>query len=87
MNLLIKISPVCYHNFFKSVESFHQYGTRQAGKDDIFLHQINTSQYGLRSVRYNGAKCWNDIPVEIKRSPSVKMFRQKLKTSLFEHNH
>ena len=82
-----KISPVCFHNFFKSVESVHQYGTRQAGKDDIFLPQKNTSQYGLRSVRYNGAKCWNDIPVEIKRSPSVKMFRQKLKTFLFEHNH
>ena len=76
-----KISPVCFHNFFKSVESVHQYGTRQAGKDDIFLPQKNTSQYGLRSVRYNGAKCWNDIPVEIKRSPSVKMFRQKLKLS------
>ena len=82
-----EISPVCFHNFSKSVESVHQYSTRQAGKDNIFLPQINTSQYGLRSVRYNGAKCWNDIPVEIKRPPSVKMFRQKLKTFLFEHNH
>ena len=82
-----KISPVCFHNFFKSVESVHQYGTRQAGKDDIFLPQKNTSQYGLRSIRYYGAKCWNDIPVEIKRLPSVKMFRQKLKTFLFEHNY
>ena len=81
-----KISPVRFHNFFKSVESVHQYGTRQAGKDDI-LPQKNTSQYGLRSVRYNGAKCWNDIPVEIKRLPSVKMFHQTLKTFLFKHNH
>ena len=32
-----KISPICFHNFFESVESVHQYGTRQAGKDDIFL--------------------------------------------------
>ena len=77
-----KISPVCFHNFFKSVESVHQYGTRQAGKDDIFLAQKNTTQYSLRSVRYNGAKCWNDFPVEIKRSPSVKRFRHKLKTFL-----
>ena len=77
-----KISPVCFHNFFRSVESVHQYDTRQAGKDDIFLPQKNTSQYGLRSERFNGAKCWNDIPVEIKRSPSVKRFRHKLKTFL-----
>ena len=82
---VLKISPVCFHNFFKSVESVHQYGTRQAGKDDIFLPQKNTSQYGLRSVRYCGAKCWNDVPVDIKRSPSVKIFHQKLKTFLFEH--
>ena len=87
MNLFFKISPVCFHNFFKSVESLYQYGIRQAGKDDIFLPQKNTSQYGLKSIRYYGAKCWNGIPVEVKRSPSVKMFRQKLKIFLFEHNY
>ena len=27
-----KISPVYFNNFFKSLESVHQYGTRQAGK-------------------------------------------------------
>ena len=42
-----KISPMCFHNFFKSLESVHQYGTRQAGKDDIFLTRKNTSQCGL----------------------------------------
>ena len=68
-------------------KSVHQYGTRQAGKEDIFLPQQNTSQYGLRSIRYYGAKCWNGIPVEVKRSPSVNMFRQKLKIFLFEHNY
>ena len=82
---VFKISLVYFHNFYKSVESVHQYGTRQAGKDDIFPPQKITN--GLRSIRYYGAKCWNDIPVEIKRSPSVKMFRQKLKTFLFEHNY
>ena len=82
-----KISPVCFHDFFKSVECVHQYGTRQAGKSDIFLPQKTTSQYGVKSIRYHGAKCWNDIPVEIKRSPSVKMLRQKLKTFLFEQNY
>ena len=51
-----KISPVCFHNFFKSVESVYQYGTRQAGKEDIFLPQKETSQYQYFSVRYYGAK-------------------------------
>ena len=34
-----KISPICFHDFFKSLVSVHEYGTRQAGKDDIFLTQ------------------------------------------------
>ena len=48
---------------------------------------MNTLQYGLRSVCYFGAKCWNDIPVEIKKSPSANNFRQKVKAYLFERNY
>ena len=52
-----KISPTCFHKFFKSVALVHQFGTRQASKDDIFLTQKNTNQYGLRSIHYHGSKC------------------------------
>ena len=82
-----KISPASFHTFFDSLATVHQYGTRQAIKGDIFLIQKNTLQYGLRSVRYCGAKCWNDIPVDIKRSPSVKSFRLKLKAFLVEKSY
>ncbi len=84
---LLKISPVCFHNFFTPVESVHQYGTRQATKNDIFLTQNNTVQYGLKSVRYHGAKCWNDIPLNIKNSPSAISFRRNLKAFFFENNY
>ena len=82
-----KISPSCFHSFFDLVQSVHQHCTRQATKNDIFLTQKNTSQYGLRSVRYFGAKCWNDIPMDIKKSPSTISFRRKLKAFLFENNY
>ena len=65
----------------------HQHCPRQATKNDIFLTQKNTSQYGLRSVRYFGARCWNDIPMNIKKSPSTISFRRKLKAFLFENNY
>ena len=52
-----KTAPPYFHSFFALVESVHQYGTRQASKTDIFVTQKNTLQYGLRSVRYFGAKC------------------------------
>lgn len=82
-----KISPNCFHNFFESVTNVHQYGTRQASKNDIFLNRKNTLQYGIRSVRFFGAKSWNNIPVDIKTSSSAFSFRQKLKAFLFMKNY
>ena len=81
-----RTSPSCFHSFFDLVESVHQYGTRQVTKNDIFLTWKNTLQYGIRSVRYCGDKCWNEIPVDIKRSPSANIFRQKLKAFLFQNH-
>ena len=83
-----KISPSCFHSFFELVESVHPYRTRQATNNDIFLNQKNNPiQYGLRSVRYFGAKCWNNIPSEIKSSPSAYIFRRKRKSFFFENNY
>ena len=76
-------SPVCFHNFFESLTSVHQYNTRQASKGDIFMTQENTLQYGLRSIRYSGAKSWNEILYIIKQSPSIMIFRFRLKSHLF----
>ena len=54
----------------------------------------NTAQYGLKSVRYFGAKFCNDIqlirhsiPIDIKRPPSACSFRRKLKAFFFEKNY
>ena len=82
-----KIAPSYFRSFFALVETVHQCGTRQANKNDIFLNQKSTVQYGLRSVRFFGAKCWNNIPMVIKNSPSACSFRQKLKSFFFENNH
>ena len=71
-----KIAPSYFHSFFALVETVHQYGTRQASENDTFLTQKNTVQYGLRSVCFFGAKCWNNIPaMVIKSSPSARSLR------------
>ena len=82
-----KISPICFHNFFETLTSVHQYNTRQASKGDIFMTQENTLLYGLRSIRYAGAKSWNDIPTLIKQAPSSANFRSKLKSHLSSINY
>ena len=63
------ISPTFFHNIFETLSSVHQYGTRQACGGDIFMMRGNTLQYGLKSIRYAGAKVWNGIPLKIKQSP------------------
>ena len=77
------ISPVFFHNFFETLSSVHQYDTRQARKGDIFMTRKNTLQYGLRSIRFAGAKSWNNIPSSIKQSTTTMTFRRDLKLHLF----
>ena len=40
------ISPICFHNFFDTLTSVHQYDIRQATEGDIFIVRKNTLQYG-----------------------------------------
>ena len=74
--LVNKISPVFFHNFFKPCQLFISMIHGRSLKAIFFMTQENTSQYGLRSVRYAGAKCWNNIPHVIKQSLSVTNFCQ-----------
>ena len=78
-----KISPSYFHDYFTLLSSVHQYDTRQARMGSIFLNRRNTLQYGIRSVRYTGAKFWNELPSIIKQCPSKLRFHQQLKVHLF----
>ena len=77
-----KTSPECFHNFFVFNSSVHQYCTRQASQRDLYLTRQNSLQYGLKSLRYLGAKLWNTLPAELRNAPSKISFKAKLKTYL-----
>ena len=81
------ISPSVFHIFFEILSDVHQRDTRQARKGDIFMTRHNTLQYGERSIRYTGAKSWNNIPFNIKQSPSVMSFCRQVKLHLFSTNY
>ena len=82
-----RISPSCFHEFFYLLSHVHQHDTRQACKCDILLTRKNTLQYGLKSVRYAGAKSWNNIPTVIKQAYSSVNFRRQVKLHLFSINY
>ena len=79
-------SPTCFHNFFLFNSSVHQYSTRQASQGDLYLFRKNSVQYGLKSIRYLGAKLWNSLPVELRNVPSKVSFKSQLKIYFLSKN-
>ena len=77
-----KTSPSCFHDFFLLSSSVHQYSTRQASQGDLYVSKKNSLQYGLKSIRYQGAKLWNTLPLELRNAPTKIMFKTKLKIYL-----
>ena len=67
---LNKLAPHFFHNYFSLNSSIHSYETRYSARGDIYVEKKNTLQFGLRSMRYMGAKLWNDLPLEIRNSNS-----------------
>ena len=82
-----KLSPSCFHEFVDVLSQVHQHDTRQARKGDILLTRKNSLQYGLKSIRYAGAKSWNSISHVIKQAPTVMSFRHQLKLHFFATNY
>ena len=76
------LSPSHFQNYFQFSNTVHSHETRQAAGGDIFQSIRNTFLYGLRSMKYLGAKLWNGIPTFIKMSVSFNIFKSKLKEFL-----
>ena len=45
----------------------------------LFQNRFKTVKYGLRSIRYMGAKLWNELPVNLKDSTSLEIFKDLIK--------
>ena len=76
---LNNLASIYFSEYFVSIHSVHIIGTRQSKKGDLFALRCNTTQYGLRSIHYLGVRIWNSLPIEIRESPSLSIFKTKLK--------
>ena len=71
------ITPV-FDSYFNKLQTVHSYNTRQASKGNIYLTGVNTIQYGKRSAKFAGGILWNNLSVELRKSPSVQIFKKNL---------
>ena len=48
----------------------------------FFGNTVNTAKFDLNLLRYFASKVWSMIPIEIKNSSNVEMFKNKISGSL-----
>ena len=70
--------PETAGKFHIPAEIVHSYEIRSAVSGNVFLPRYELS-FTQKSTAYSGAKIWNEIPVNIKKAPSIDSFKEKLK--------
>ena len=62
---------------------YHTRNLRPASKHLLEVPNVRLKSYGDRAFSVAAPKHWNDIPLDIKLSGSVDVFKSRLKTYLF----
>lgn len=68
---------------FPSVGDLQERPTRQS--NHLVIRRTNTV-IGTRAISVRGPKEWNEIPVNIRNSPSIQVFKKNLKKHIFNRN-
>ena len=64
---------------FRINNTLYNHNTRQV--QHIFLVNV-TSNYGKKSIHYQGIQIYNSLPLELKNVPNLSAFKNKLKKHL-----
>ena len=68
------LTPTCISDLFARKNS-----TYALRKSDFELTRFNTIRYGKHSIRYMGPFLWSKLPKDLKESPNVTTFRNKIR--------
>ena len=77
------LSSQFYRNVFKFASNSHSFNTRYAKNDNLITPNVRTEIY-KHSLYYSSILLWNSLPVEIKQSQSLSIFKRELKLHLFK---
>jgi hypothetical protein len=80
---LTGLSPSYLHNFTPLSASSRRVNLRSAASHRLLIPRSRLSSIGDRTFPIAGASIWNDLPMDIASSPSLNIFRTRLKTYLF----
>jgi len=74
--------PPVFSKYFNFISSFHSYATRQSCNRNLYVASVNTTQYGLRSLKFTGPRLWNSLLTSTTNSISLRVFCKTLKDSM-----
>ena len=77
-----RLLPPCFSEYFEFTSSVHSCSTRQSCNRSFYVTLVNTTQYGLRYLKFTGPRLWNSLPTSITNSNSLRIFRKTLKNSI-----
>ena len=72
-----KLAPVHIQNLFKHVSDIHSYNTRSATVDKFYIMSSRLVQLKNSFSRF-GARLWNSLPDNIKKSDNRKLFKKQI---------
>ena len=93
-NSLNKLNPINFHSWFKLTSHIHNHNTRSKFIDidnlkatnNLFIPSARTTHYGLKSIKFQGPKIWNEISPLIRNNTSPKSFVKSLKIHYMTYN-
>ena len=74
--------PSCFSAFFDNLNDIHNQRTRATEKKNLYLPKFSTICC-QKSIRYQGVKIWNTLPVEL-RNLTFKQFKSQYKSMILE---
>lgn len=76
--------PVCFNKYFEEVANLHAHDTRSTSSNWLFIPRFISGR-SQRSIKFAGAKVWNDIPESLKCLPYHLFKNEYIKSALLSY--
>lgn len=80
-------APAYLSTFTTAAAASRRSGLRSSSSSRLLVPRFKCSTIGARSFPVAGATVWNNLPADITSSPSLTIFRHRLKTHLFSFSY
>ena len=88
----VQIAPFClqvttqlsYITDLLSLKPAVNFDLRSSGKSLLFVPKVNCATLGDRAFAHASPALWNSLPLTIRASSSLAIFKKQLKTFLFK---